>query len=70
VPAVLLTSVATKTEESFNFCGLPSAVSLIISAAIDLPVDRGAKIIEILRLAPFGGSSPRQFWLGSSCCGS
>ena len=53
---------ATPVPLSGTFCGLPAALSLMLSAAIRAPDAEGLNVTLMLQLAPFASVVP-QVWV-------
>src|SRR5437899_5808623 len=49
----------TPVPGSVTFCGLPAALSVMLSAAVRVPLDVGLKVTLMLQLAPAASEMPQ-----------
>ena len=49
----------TPIPDNATFCGLPAALSVMLSAAVRVPLDVGLKVTLMLQLAPAASEMPQ-----------
>ena len=54
-----LTTVAVPVPERLTVCGLPLALSVMLTAAVRLPLAAGVNVTLIVQLAPAGTELPQ-----------